>query len=108
MSNYLIINSKDPHNDKSLDQDLSFMQDLLRNGHRVELMLIQDGVYASQENVKIADVEKFMDIGGRVFVDDFSLKLRNLDSSGVKEGVVINSIAIVVEALLDKYKVIWS
>lgn len=108
MSNYLFVNSRDPFGEKSLEKNIKIMSGLLEKEHGVQLMLVQDAVYAAQKEVDNGDLKRFIDKGGKVYVDDFSLKLRELSPGALEEGVVINPISILVDALKGKYKVIWN
>lgn len=71
-------------------------------------MLVQDAVYAAQKDIENRDLKRFISMGGKVYVDDFSLKLRELPPGDLEEGVVINPISFLIDALREKYKVIWS
>ena len=108
MSNYMFVNCRDPFGDKSLEKNMKILSSLLEQEHEVRLMLVQDAVYAAQKGVDNPDLKQFMSRGGKVYVDDFSLVLRELSPGSLEEGVVINPISILVDALRGKYKVVWS
>lgn len=108
MKNYLFINSKDPFEDVGLESRVSLMLDLLEEERHVELLLVQDGVYASRNSYRNALLSEFMEKGGRIHVDEFSLAVRGLPTHSVRTGVIVNPISIVVDAMLEQYKVVWN
>ena len=107
MSNYLFISSRDSLDDISVERNLDLMLELLLKNHNVELMLVQDGIYTAQERFNNKSLRYFLGKGGKVHVDDFSLSLREIAPDSLVEGVIINSISIVIDALIGKNKVIW-
>ena len=107
VSKYLFIQSRDPFTDKTSTQQFSLMADLMDRSWEVQVILVQDAVIAGRKGVRSAELEALLARGGTVYVDDFSLRQRGIESGDVKDGFKVSGMERVIEAMKHRYKVIW-
>jgi len=106
MSSYLFIQSRDPITDRTVELNLNLMCDLLNDSKEVTLFLVQEAVMLAKKGILTNHLENFLKKGGKVFADEFSLKIREVDN--LKEDVKIAAVSVITDALLDQHKVVWN
>lgn len=106
MSNYLFIQSRDPISDRTVESNLNLMCDLLNDSKEVTLFLVQEAALLARKDVMENHLTDFLKKGGKILVDEFSIKIREIDK--LKENVEIAALSVVIDALLGKQKVIWN
>lgn len=107
MTDYLLIESRDPFdsNDTQYIRDLA--KGLKRQGHEVTLFLVQNGVLPARPNVHSTALSDLARAGVEVLADDFSLSERGIPKDGLAEGVRAASLEVVVDRLAEGRKAIW-
>jgi sulfur transfer complex TusBCD TusB component (DsrH family) len=108
MSNYVLIESRDPFEsrDTSFVADTAF--DLKKRGHDVTLYLVQNGVLAARKNARGSDLSQLAKAGIRLLADDFSLRERGIRAAELKDGVYESNIDALVDLLVQETtKAIW-
>lgn len=107
MTDYLLIESRDPFdsNDTQFTHDLA--KGLKRHGHEVTLFLVQNGVLPARPSAHSAALSDLAQAGIEVLADDFSLSERGIAADGLAEGVRAASLEVVVDQLAEGRKAIW-
>lgn len=109
MSEFVIVESRDPFDSVDVEFTRSTAVELAAKGHRVTVYLIQNGVLPlrkrSSKATFVEDLQKNKVI---VWADDFSLKERGIASSELVAGVETVSIDRFVKKVVeDKPKTFW-
>ena len=107
MSNYLLIESRDPFdsNDTRFCGDLA--QQLVAANNEVTIFLVQNGVLPARAGARSGELTKAAGAGVRVLADRFSLKERGIEEKGLVSGVTAAPLEVVMDALAEGAKVIW-
>ena len=107
MSQYLLIESRDPFesNDTEFCRDLAAR--LARRGHEVTLFLVQNGVLPARMSAHSAKLTDLAGKGVRVLADEFSLRERGIAGDRLAAGVQPAPLDIVVDQLADGAKALW-
>ena len=110
MSQYVLIESRDPfeYGDSLYMYDLA--GDLADKGNEVTLFLIQNGVLTTRQGVKNNPLTGLKNRAPAVNVaaDDFSLRERGISKSAVVDGVSVSSVDNLVDLLVqDGAKIVW-
>lgn len=104
---HLLIESQGPWAGGACAGFLRDARDLARLGHRVQLLLIQEGVGAAVSGTP-AGVGEAAAAGAEVLVDDFSLAQRGLGADRLLPTARIVDMAEVASRLLDPdVRVVW-
>jgi predicted peroxiredoxin len=107
VKNYLLIESQGTFESTGATNFLALARDLARQGAKVELFLVQNGVMPARVGAKAGDLSAVLRAGIRVWADDFSLRERAVARADVLPGVVPGSISTVVDRMADGWNVIW-
>ena len=107
MSDYILIQSRDPHESRSAETFYKFAGALVDNGSSVTLFLVQDGVFAAREGSQSSALATIAKAGVEVLADDFSLKERGISANAVISGVMAAPLDTVVDQLAAGRKAIW-
>jgi intracellular sulfur oxidation DsrE/DsrF family protein len=83
-------------------------KNLVKNGSKVTLFLIQNGVLSARENAQSAALSAVADNGVEVLADEFSLRERGISPDGLVSGVSAAPLDVVVDRLADGRKAIWN
>ena len=78
MSNYLLIESRDPFESNEVAYFYGLAGDLARAGHKVTLFLVQNGVLPARPCVQAEAVAAVARAGVEVLADDFALRERGI------------------------------
>jgi len=107
MTEYLLIESRDPFESNDLERYCGLAVQLKRAGHDVALFLVQNGVMAVRGGVRTSGLDLALKANVRVLADDFSLRERGIPLASVIAGVSPAPIEVVIERLAAGCKAIW-
>ena len=105
MSDYLIIEARDPYDSADVANAHALAAGLADQGSNVTMYLVQNGVFPAREgSTAAADLTA---LSGKIDVlaDDFSLRERGITQ--LAEGVTQSSVDSLVDMRADGRKVIW-
>lgn len=109
MSDYLFIESKEPFESKDTAQVYGLLKELSRDGHKLSLFLVQNGVFSSRKNAQMnlfSDLLKDNNIS--IYADDYSLEERGITSEEMASEVKVASMDHLLDLLMaDTCKAIW-
>ena len=74
MSEYLLIESRDPFDSKDVDSYYDLAIQLAEEGNTLALLLVQNGVLPARQSDESMLLERLADAGVEVLADDFSLR----------------------------------
>ena len=110
MADYVLIESRDPFEFGDTTYMYQMAGDLVANGNRVTVYLVQNGVFCARKNVKnnpLVDLKQNSP-SVRVEADDFSLRERGISTSGLAEGVNVSNVDDLVDHMMQgDTKVVW-
>lgn len=99
MAKYLLIESRDFHESREVDEYYDFARDLRNAGNDVTVYLVQNAVFAVKKGYQGS---KFAQLrGATVYADDFSLRQRGIDARDVEPGAKVTSIGTLVDLLVQ-------
>ncbi len=107
MTDYLLIESRDPFDSNDTQNFYDLAQGLKRQGHEVTLFLVQNGVLPARPSVHSAALSTLAETGIDVLADDFSLSERGIRKDGLAPGVRAAPLDVVVDLLAEGRKAIW-
>ena len=106
MTDYLLIESRDPFEFR----DTVFCADLARRladtGNRVTIFLVQNGVLPARAGAS-AVFPQLAHGGVEIFADDFSLRERGISSERLQPGIKPCALDLVIDRLTEGARVIW-
>ncbi len=108
MADYLLIESRDPFESNDVSRLNALAGNLAKNGRKVTLFLVQNGVLSARESAQSAALSAVAGNGVEVLADEFSLRERGISPDGLVSGVSAAPLDVVVDQLADGRKVIWS
>jgi len=108
MSNYVLIESRDPFD----SSDTSFLADtaaaLRKRGNNVTVFLVQNGVLAARKQARKTQIPQLLESGITVLADDFSLRERAIQSDECQNAIKTVGIDQLVDLLVqENTKGIW-
>ena len=104
---FLLIASRDPWTHAGIRRCYELASDLAREGQRVTLFLVQNGVLPARPSPASAELEALSRQGIRVVADEFSLRERGIARSRLAAGIEAGALEVVIEALEDGARVLW-
>lgn len=107
MTDYLLIESRDPFESNDTQTLTDLAKGLKRQGHGVTLFLVQNGVLPARLCAVSAALSDVAQAGVEVLADDFSLTERGIPRDRLAEGVRAASLEIIVDQLAAGRKAIW-
>jgi sulfur relay (sulfurtransferase) complex TusBCD TusD component (DsrE family) len=107
VSNYLLIESRDPFTTEAVSGHVELAVNLRRAGHSVTLYLVQNGVLPARAGADGDALHQALAADVEVLADDFSLRERGIGKRDVARGVKPASIGLVVERLAAAWKVLF-
>jgi len=107
VTEYLLIESRDPFESNDTETLCDLAKGLKRQGHGVTLFLVQNGVLPARACPASAALSDVAQAGVEVLADDFSLAERGIASSGLASGIRAASLDVVVDQLAAGRKAIW-
>ena len=105
MSQYLLIESRDPFESNDVGYYYDLAKGLVEGGNQVTLFLVQNGVLPARPSAHSAALSALARSGVTVLADDFSLRERGI--AQLAEGVAATSIDVVVDDLAAGHKTLW-
>lgn len=107
MTDYLLIESRDPFDSNDTGTLCDLAKGLRRQGHGVTLFLVQNGVLPARPCAASAALADVAQAGVEVLADDFSLAERGIADNRLADGVRAASLEVVVDQLAAGRKAIW-
>jgi predicted peroxiredoxin len=105
MTEYLLIESRDPFESNDVGYYYELAQGLAEAGNQVTLFLVQNAVLAVRPSAETPKLRALVGSGVKVLADDFALKERGI--TRLLDGVQIAPIEIVVDHLEAGHKTLW-
>ena len=106
MSDYFLIQSRDPFEGRRAASCFELAVDLARNGSDVVVYLVENGVLPARAGADGA-LQPLRDAGITLLADDFSLRERGIDVQRIAAGVEPSPISSVIDALAAGAKTVW-
>ena len=106
----MLIESRDPFESGDTEYMYQMAGDLADSGNVVTLFLIQNGVLCARRNVKNNPVASLRQKSPsvRVEADDFSLRERGINATGLADGITVSNVDNLVDQLVDSdSKIVW-
>ncbi len=105
MTEYLLIESRDPFESNDVGYYYDLAQGLVEAGNQVTLFLVQNAVLAVRPSAETPKLRALAGSGVKILADDFALKERGI--TRLLDGVQIAPIEIVVDHLEAGHKTLW-
>jgi sulfur relay (sulfurtransferase) complex TusBCD TusD component (DsrE family) len=105
MATYLLIGTRDPFESKGVDGFFDLAAGLAREGHRVTVFLVQDGVFAARPSRASERLGMLQAASVEVLADDFSLRERGIER--LTPGVRPAPLDTVIERMEAGCKSLW-
>jgi predicted peroxiredoxin len=105
MTEYLLIESRDPFESNDVGYYYDLAQGLVEAGNQVTLFLVQNAVLAVRPSAETPKLRALVGSGVKILADDFALKERGI--TRLLDGVQIAPIEIVVDHLEAGHKTLW-
>jgi hypothetical protein len=107
MRDYLLFESRDPFESADVPRHFELAASLAREGNRVALYLVQNGVLAARRSVRSQTFATLAEVGVEVLADDFSLRERGIAPSQLPADVKPVTIDAALERLAEGRKALW-
>jgi hypothetical protein len=106
MSDYLLIESRDPFESKSFSQRCEMALTLRAENAGVTLFLVENAVLAARTGAKLRELEKLAKSGVRLMADEFALRERAVND--VSPGVAAVPLDTLIGELAAGAKALWN
>lgn len=107
MKDYLFIESRGTFESAGAASFLGLARDIARQGGKVEIFLVQNGVMPARAGAKSEALSAALQSGISVLADEFSLKERALSREQLAKGVKPAPIGTVIDRMADGWKILW-
>lgn len=107
MDKYLLIESRDPFDNHAVERQYELAVNLVKEGHRVTLFLVQNGVLPARRGSLSGLLTRTAGAGVEVLADDFSLRERGIAKDRLAEGVKAAPLSVVIDQLAEGRKALW-
>ena len=107
MAEYLLIESRDPFDSKDVDNYYDLAIQLVEDGNKVTLFLLQNGVLPARQSDESMLLGRVADAGVEVLADDFSLRERGITDNQLTQGVQPAPLDTVIDQLAAGRKTHW-
>jgi hypothetical protein len=107
MSNYLLIESRDPFEAADVEHDYALAAGLAAKGNGVTLFLVSNGVLPARPCAHSDRLTELSQQSVTVLADSFSLRERGIDPAGLTSGVAAGELDLVVDAMVDGAQTMW-
>ena len=107
MSDYLLIESRDPYDSNDTQTLIDLAKGLKRQGHEVTIFLVQNGVLPARPSKASTTLSEAAQAGIEILADDFSLSERGIASGRLAQGIRAASLEVVVDQLAAGRKTLW-
>ncbi len=108
MAEYMLIGSRDPFESNDVSRLYTLAANLAKNGSKVALFLVQNGVLSARESARSAALSAVAGNGVEVLADEFSLRERGISLDRLVSGVAAAPLDVAIDRLADGRKAIWS
>ena len=105
MTEYLLIESRDPFESNDVGYYYDLARGLLEAGNQVTLLLVQNAVLAARPSAQAPGLRALAGSGIKILADDFALKQRGITK--LLDGVQVAAIDVVVDHLEAGHKTLW-
>ncbi len=105
MTEYLLIESRDPFESRDVGYYYELARGLSEAGNQVSVFLIQNAVLAARSSADVPELLALLNTGIKVMADDFALKERGITK--FLEGIQIALIDVVVDHLEAGHRTLW-
>lgn len=105
MTEYLLIESRDPFESNDVGYYYELAKGLQESGNQVTLLLVQNGVLAARPSAQAPGLVALVSAGMKILADDFALKERGITK--LRDGVHAAPIDVVVDHLEAGHKTLW-
>jgi len=107
MTDYLLIESRDPFVDNETAYLYALAADLRRAWNTVTVFLVQNGVLPARPGRASTGLTALAGAGVQVRADRFSLRERGIDEGKLVAGVLAEDIGLVIDRLAAGSKTFW-
>jgi predicted peroxiredoxin len=107
MTEYLLIESRDPSEATDVGYFYDLASGLKAAGNTVTLFLVQNGVFPARQSSISQSLARAAGTGVEVLADDFSLRERGITPERLTAGVKPAPIEVVVDRLAAGCKALW-
>jgi len=107
MAKYLLIESRDPFDSNDTGSYQALAGELVKQGHKVTLFLVQNGVLPARPGTKSQGLTDAVKSGVEVLADDFSLRERGIRADKLVAGVKAAPLDVVVDQLVEGRKALF-
>ena len=107
MSQYLLIESRDPLDSNDVPQFWRLAEGLAKSGNTVTLFLVQNGVFPARPSVRSQELAALKSAGVELLADEFSLRERGLSADRLAAGVKAAPLDVVIDRLAEGRKALW-
>ena len=109
MSQYVIIESRDPFESPDVGQMYALAKDLSGEGNEVTVFLIQNGALATRSGAKVPGLADLLNKPNiKVLVDDYSLGERGILETELSSGINVASMDQLIDSIVNEGpKVVW-
>ena len=105
MSEYLLIESRDPFESNDVGYYYELARGLAEAGNQVTLFLVQNAVFAARPSAETPKLRALAGSGIKILADEFALHQRGI--SKLLDGIEAAPIEIVVDHLEAGHKTLW-
>jgi sulfur relay (sulfurtransferase) complex TusBCD TusD component (DsrE family) len=105
MTQYLLIESRDPFESNDVAYYYDLAKGLVETGNQVTLFLVQNGVLAARKSERSAQLSALAAGGVKVLADDFSLQERGI--AKLATGIAAAPIDVIVDHLEAGARALW-
>jgi sulfur transfer complex TusBCD TusB component (DsrH family) len=107
MQHYLLIESRDNFGRSGGGFCVELALALAGQGESATVLLVQNGVLPARDGAQAQGLAELASAGVPVLADDFSLAERGIAASQLAKGVRASALDIVVDRMIDGWKVLW-
>ena len=107
MADYLLIESRDLFESNETAYFYDLAESLVREGNRVSLFLIQNGVLPTRRSERSAALSRIAKAGVELLADDFSLRERGIRNEKLIADVRPASLDFVIDCMAAGRKTLW-
>jgi sulfur relay (sulfurtransferase) complex TusBCD TusD component (DsrE family) len=108
MEQYLLIESCDHFESNEVNYFYNLAMDLKKQKNDVKLFFLQNAAFSLRKNLPNSEpISNIISLDIPIFIDDFSMKERGIYQENLRYGVIISSLDIIIEYMLNHAKVIW-
>ena len=107
MSNYLLIESRDPFEANDVRYYYDLAAGLAKAGSKVTLFLVQNGVLPARRCAASERLSNLAAAGVEILADEFSLRERGIAAARLAKGVKVAPLDVVIDQLAEGRKALW-